>query len=450
MEFDFCLVSSWAEQNHRQMAAWGQELVDRGYRVAVVSPAAEKRSTEDSIHEFVLADYEQEVEQFPTAEEVESTYGIPSLDHLVFTERLYFNLSRADGIARAVRLAGLLDQLFSDHSFQWTLQIRGPEIHRLLLHYLTEAEGGTSVWAGFSPFEGTFSLKTTLEGPWDDYRTIPFEEIPVEERAAVESHIEDFRDRQRFYAHENGSANGQSSLFDGLKSLLSMASNRDRPGTLTDQIRQESKLSFNSLVNKRLYPSVEESREACRTNRYAFFPLQYPVESRLTVFSPQFYRQEYLVEYLSRILPTSVQLFVKPHPNHPGRPAPRVVRRLRERDRVEFLHPGLSAHEAIAHSEGVVVINNTVGFEALYYNKPLFVVGSALYSETPAAITVDDLSQLPEALAANLSTTVPEETTVSSIHSLREASYDGDRAALDETNVRTLIDSVLSFIEETE
>jgi hypothetical protein len=449
MEFDFCLVSSWAEQSHRQMHAWGRELLDRGFRVAIVGPTPGSHGL-DGIQEFALSEYDRNGEEFSTAREVESRYDIPSLDHLVFTERQYFHLSRAEALSRAVRLSRSVDGLFSEHSFERTLQIRGPEIHRLLFHYATEHEGGSSMWAGFSPFEGTFSLKTTLKGPWDDYRTIPYEEIPDEDRTDVESHIEQFRDRQRFYAHDDGDQTDDSGRLGTLASVISGVRDRDRPGNLTDQIREASKLGLNRLVNERLYRSVGDSRRACRTERYAFFPLQYPVESRLTVFSPQFHRQEYLVEYLARVLPSSMKLFVKPHPNHPGRPSPMVLRRWQGHDRVAVLNPDLNAHEAIARSEGVVVINNTVGFEALYYNKPLVVLGSALYSRVPAATPVEDLSALPETLGSSLATRVHDEKTVASIHSLREASYDGDRTALDEANVRTLVDSVLSFVETIE
>jgi len=163
------------------------------------------------------------------------------------------------------------------------------------------------------------------------------------------------------------------------------------------------------------------------------------------VFSPQFFRQEYLVEYLSRALPASVELFVKPHPNHPDRPSPRFVRSLSNDDRVQFLNPALNAHEVIEQAEGVVVTNNTVGYETLYYRKPLFTLGEAPYAATPAAIDVGDLGELPELFDEHISTHVPEQTTVESIFSLRQASYPGDRTGLDNEAVRTVVDSVEDF-----
>jgi len=264
--------------------------------------------------------------------------------------------------------------------------------------------------------------------------------------------METFRDRQRFYAHDDGDetndGSSSTSTIGKIKETVEDLRGRDRPGQIRDQIGNELKLRFNRTINGLQYPGLETSRRLCDSTDYVFFPLQYPIESRLTVFSPQFYRQEFLVEYLSRALPSSTALFVKAHPNHPGRPTPKTVRELREEGRVEFLDPEMNAHEVIANAEGVVVVNNTVGYETLYYRKPLFTLGTAPYSDTPAAIPVEELGELPEILSDGLSTTISEQAAVSSIHSLRAAAYDGDRASYDEENVRTLVDSVLEFVDD--
>jgi len=232
-------------------------------------------------------------------------------------------------------------------------------------------------------------------------------------------------------------------LGNAAKTVLS----RNRPGKFLDQAVAEAALKIRAVVNAGLSPSVSQSQARCEQSSYVFFPLQYPLESRMTLYSPQFYRQSQLVEFLARTLPSSVELFVKGHPNHPGRPSPRTIRRLSQEGRVRFLNTNLSAHEVIANAEGVVVTNNTVGFETIYYRKPLFTLGRAFYAETPAAIPINDLSELHCLFADHLSTEVSEERTISSVYSLREASFDGDRTRYEARKLREVVDSILQFTE---
>ena len=450
MEFDFCLVASWSKLSQKQVIARGTELESRGYTVAVLSPSPLKQVSNTDIQTFVLSGDETTAVTKSTAE-IESQYDIPSMDHLVFTERLYFGLSRTEAVRRACRLASSMGQLFSDHSFEYTYQTRGPETHRLLAHYLTEYHGGTSIWGDFSPFDGTFAPTTALDGSWDEYRTVPYDEISGTERETTRKHIEQFREAQRFYAHDDEPST--SNTDDGpsyINRVVDTARNlmtRTRPGRVRDQIAPALRLAANRRLNEYLLPSIEQSRRLCRSTDYVFFPLQYPIESRLTVFSPEFYDQSYLIAYLSRVLPSSTQLFVKGHPNHPGRPAPETIHKYGDENRVRFLNHDLNAHEVIENSEAVVVVNNTVGFETIYHGKPLLTLGEPPYAETPAVTNVEALRRLPEVLSQTISTTVPERTVIESIYSLREASYPGDRATFESDAVQTYIDSVISFAE---
>jgi hypothetical protein len=273
--------------------------------------------------------------------------------------------------------------------------------------------------------------------------------IPAEKRVKVRNHLHEFVEQKRFYAHGSDDNGGQSG--DTLSRRLGKAAStvlfRNRPGKSLDQAVAEAALKTRAMVNARLSPSVSQSRARCEQSSYVFFPLQYPLESRMTLYSPQFYRQSQLIEFLARTLPSSVELFVKGHPNHPGRPSPRAIRQLSQEGRVRFLNPNLSAHEVIANAEGVVVTNNTVGFETIYHRKPLFTLGRPFYAETPAAIPVNDLSELHCLFAEHLSTEVSEERAISSIYSLREASFDGDRTSYEVRKVREVVDSILQFSE---
>lgn len=452
MQYDFCLIASWSKQSQRQLITWGTELEARGYTVAVVSPSESKLLSETDLATFVLREFEDSVDDFPSVETIESRYEIPSIDHITFSEQQYYDLTRSEALSRAVRLAASFEKLFSKHEFEYTFQGRGPEIHRLLGHYMTEHRDKTSIWVEFSPFDDSFALTTSLDGRWDQYQTVPYEEISEQERKSTRQHIETFREERRFYTQDEDSGdessrNTKQVIKQAIETIQSVIG-RKRPGRLQDQIKQEASLELNRRVNDYLLPTVEESREFCEETSYVFFPLQYPIESRLTVFSPQFFDQLYLVEYLARILPSSVELFVKAHPHHPGRPASKAMRQLVKNDRITFLHYNTHSHEVIQNAEAIVVVNNTIGYESIYFQKPLIALGNPTYAETPAVTRVNALEDLPEVLKKNISTTVAEETTVESIYSLQETTWQGDTVSYESENIQTLVDSILNFLDE--
>lgn len=452
MQYDFLLVGSWSPGSQRQMVAWLRDLERRGRDAFLLVPS---RTSEFAIpadvDHLVLDEHEDErPETSPT--EVEQRYGVPSLVHLTFSERLLFNLTRTEALARGVRVAETISRLFESHQYDRVLQVRGPEIHKLLVHHAMKASGNIPLWAGFSPFEDSFSLQTVLDGTWDAYRTIPYDDIPEDEREAVADHIDEFREAKKVFTYgmDEGPTAGIRGISRFVRSTIGDARTRNRPGALHDAGAEMAKLRLYETVNRRLLPTVSESRRRCDRSDYVLFPLQYPKESRLTVFSPQFYRQESLLEYLARVLPSSVELFVKPHPNRPGYPSPFMLRRLAENDNIRFLNPRFNAHVAIESAACVVVINNTVGFETLYHQTPLFTLGTAFYGDTPASISIDTLEALPEVLAEHLSTPVTSQSAVSSIYSLMEATSEGDITSNEEPNVRTVVESVLQFVDEVE
>ena len=76
-------------------------------------------------------------------------------------------------------------------------------------------------------------------------------------------------------------------------------------------------------------------------------------------------------------------LVFKKHPFDPGAIPYETLIRLEAyslgiRDRVMFLHSG-SLPELIRQSEGVVLMNSTVGTSALHHGKPTTVLGDAIY-----------------------------------------------------------------------
>lgn len=448
MSGEILLVTSWRDEEIENQFELGRELEKREHTVHVFSP----RPVTQRDHELsgmLFTPDETTHAQLPTVSELEREYDIPSIPHLYFTEMKYFALSRSEAIARTRRFARALMCVFETTDVDYVYQGRGGEIHRLLAYYFVQEAGGKNVWGEFSPFDDRLAFSTRLNGTWDRYETIPDSEIPSGDRAKIDEYIDSFRSKKKVYTHGKEKDDNSVSITDTMSTAISSLrtvlcgttpNNPYRYGArkLTKVIKKK--------INSQMLPSITESRKQCRTNQFVFFPLQYPYESRLTVFSPEFFKQSFLVEYLSRILPQGVELFVKQHPNHPGKQSPAWIRRVENHDRVTVLNPAFNAHEAVDHAESVVVTNNTVGFEALFHNTPLVVLGRAFYEDVPAVAHVKELSTLPASLADALDRKITDSTVRSSIYSLQEATYPVAAPHSDQ-RAATSIDAFQSFID---
>lgn len=450
MSTEILLVGSWGKDAIQNELAFAKKLEEKGYTTHFFAPRSNTEICEALSGEFFsLADAVRS--RLPTSKELERRYGIPSIRHLYFTEMNYFSLSRSQALDRTRRYAQALQKTLETTDIDYVVQGRGGEAHRLLAHYFAQEHGATSIWRDFSPFDDRVVYTTRLDGTWDTYETIQDHEIPTDEREDIDDYIESFRSEQQVYTYDTETNKTGSVIKDTVSAVLRDVRKYVTETTPTNPynyVAQQLRKGTNSRINYRMLPSIQQSRGLCQGNSFVFFPLQYPIESRLTVFSPEFFQQSFLIEYLSRILSEGVKLFVKQHPNRPGQQSPIWIRRLEKNDQVTFLHPSFNAHEAIEYSDAVVVTNNTVGFETLFHNTPLVVLGHAFYEDVPAATKVGDLSNLPEAVAKAIDETISDTTVRSSVYSLQEATY-SIPATLDDDQARLkMANALFSFINE--
>lgn len=443
MGLKILFMTSWSELDINTKSNWARELQRRGHDSTVVTLSSRgTRLAKQYISDVVELSLPDLTTMGP--DEIEQQYGIPSFRQLYFTEEQYFALEQQTAKERALRIVPAIQKLFRNRSFDVVYQGRGGETHRLVTYYIADQRDILHVWGEFSAFDNSLAFGTGLDGLWANYETIEHSEISPSERQNVSRYIEQFRDQKRFYSHDNNESSTVQSILNNLKSGFL----DETPTDLSKAAVRKCRKAVNRRLNRPLLPSLEASRQKCLDTEYVFFPLQWPPESRLTVFSPQYFNQHATVEYLSRILPSEVTLFVKQHPNHPGEQSPLWIERLRQEGKVEFLHPEHSVHHIAKHAETVIVTNNTVGFETLFYDTPLVVLGKAFYMDTPAATKVTDDGMLSRILTQSIDRTTDDATAISSVHSLRKAAYKVEGSVLSDQRARASAGAILDFVQD--
>lgn len=165
---------------------------------------------------------------------------------------------------------------------------------------------------------------------------------------------------------------------------------------------------FNNKFNTKLYKSkwntLDSAKEAIRSNfikqyfnnpdyneRYVLFPLHFQPEASTCVYARKYENQLFLIEQLSKSIPAGLLLYVKEHIVRQGHRPLSFYREIKKYPNVKLINPDSSGHELIQHSEFIVCLTSTMGFEALMYGKPVFVCGDCFFQDFSGAIRLYDV-----------------------------------------------------------
>ncbi len=342
-------------------------------------------------------------------------------------------------IAKLHRCLGFFDGLYQDGYRGVPLQNQGGEIVRRSLQAVADYYDVPSIWVGFSPISGASGLHRDESESWDAIGRASYEEMTAKEIERADEFIE------RFRAGSGQIESGlqQRSLAESIRQKAEIIRRHARH--LAPFIEQWTRGNIFKRVSAAYanwkYLDHDESVELVEDSDYVFYPLQYYRESRVLVRAPAFYKQSWLVEYLSRSVPFDHELFVKDHPKQLGaQPKSEVDAIVRHS---KALDPRCSMGPILENASAVVVLNNTVGYEALLNKKPVVALGEAFYTDSRFTHAVEDINDLPRALNEALDEGGPtDEELVEFVHGLIEGSFDGEWGDDSKKNIEALSTSI--------
>ncbi|MCK4319934.1 hypothetical protein KAW38_05200 [Candidatus Micrarchaeota archaeon] len=157
--------------------------------------------------------------------------------------------------------------------------------------------------------------------------------------------------------------------------------------------------------------------------KYFFFPLHEPQDTQITLREPEFIDQSKVVKKIALNLPEGYFLYAKPHPRGLGRYPFKWIREFKKLKNVRFVSHNISSHDLIKNSQGVIVINSSVGFESLLYEKPVLALGSPPYAFEDLVIKNKNLKNLKKDINLLLSTKIPKEKVIRLVNAAYKSSY---------------------------
>ncbi|GAA0547434.1 hypothetical protein GCM10008994_22870 [Halorubrum ejinorense] len=370
-------------------------------------------------------------------------YPKPSSEPYIFSN---FDSSDYDPyITKLHRCLDFLDELYRDGYRGVPLQNQGGEILRRSLQAVADYYDVPSIWVGFSPIDGASGFHRDESESWNTIQQASYEELTTEEIERAEEFIKRFRSD----SGQIQSGPHQRSLGENIRQKAEIIRRHARD--LGPYIKRWTR----GNIFKRIlaayadwkYLNLDESVDLVEESNYVFYPLQYYRESRVLVRAPAFYKQSWLVEYLSRSVPYDHELFAKDHPKQVGaQPKSEVDTIVRHS---KALAPEYPVASILENASVVVVLNNTVGYEALLYGKPVVALGEAFYTDARFTHSVDDVNELPRALTKAIDEGGPtDEELIVFVHGLVEGSFDGEWGSTSKRNLQNLSISIESYYDE--
>jgi spore coat polysaccharide biosynthesis protein SpsF (cytidylyltransferase family) len=132
--------------------------------------------------------------------------------------------------------------------------------------------------------------------------------------------------------------------------------------------------------------------------RYLFLALQVETDTQIICYSQQYKKMAEVVRDVLNNKPKDYDLIIKPHPFWQDSLFLEELYEMIKDNNDTQIHLDTNTHELIQNSSAVIVINSTVGFEALTYYKPVISLGNAIYSKKGITLDVKNVGQLKDAL----------------------------------------------------
>lgn len=213
------------------------------------------------------------------------------------------------------------------------------------------------------------------------------------------------------------------------------------------QRKLEAKRITRTISANKFYKKLSD----LKNEKYFYFPLHFPEDSQLIVRGKPFMSQEFIVEVVSRYIPYPYKLVVKEHPHSRGFYNLKMLKKIHDLHNVILLPPLTNSHFIIPNASAVIVINSTVGFEALLYRKPVITLEDSFYRGLGVTLDVNHLSDLEFIIPKALNWIVTDDMLKSFLLSLYNSSYDVNSVEIfksGDIKVDKFIHSLLNYIEK--
>ena len=193
------------------------------------------------------------------------------------------------------------------------------------------------------------------------------------------------------------------------------------------KILASPKLVKKKLLSEYHYNYLKFGVKELPKEEFFMFPLHYEPEVTLDLLAPYFRDQLSLIKYIAQSLPVNHRLLVKEHPGMKGRRNPSFYKEIEGIKNVILLDLNFDSYNVLdaKNCKGLIVINSTVGFEAVLLGKPVISFGKTFYAIPGVTTPLTDLTLLPEYLMKMEQLKPKRKNILSFLQALDDCTFEG-------------------------
>jgi len=135
-------------------------------------------------------------------------------------------------------------------------------------------------------------------------------------------------------------------------------------------------------------------KQAVVGDKFYLFPLHFQPEATTLVNAQNYEKQFYAIDLIAKKLPIDSVLYVKEHYAFLGHREMNFYKKLLKYPNVRLIDPWIDSKELIKNSKGVITLTGTAGWEAMFYNKPVFLLGNMFYESFPYINKIQNIDEL--------------------------------------------------------
>ncbi len=155
-------------------------------------------------------------------------------------------------------------------------------------------------------------------------------------------------------------------------------------------------------------------------DEYFLYPIHMQPEASTLVLAPYYVDQLSNIINISKTLPAGVYLYVKEHKSALGERFTAFYKDLKKYPNIKLISHNENTFELIKHSKGIITLSSTVGWEALFFEKPVITLGNVFYNATKLTIQVNSYQELSKTIDQILSNS---KYSIDSEHTLKLAFF---------------------------
>lgn len=171
---------------------------------------------------------------------------------------------------------------------------------------------------------------------------------------------------------------------------------------------EEALFTYSENIETRVYeqqflntlPSEITSKIFNKKRKYVFFPLQLYDDANLLIFSHYNSLCDVVLDVIPKLVESGYMIVIKSHPGCKNRPNAVIENMLAKaaisawKESIIWCDDEKYTYEnapLIVNADFIITVNSSVGFESLYFNKVVVLLGSALYAPKQLFPSLDDV-----------------------------------------------------------